>query len=49
MEFLFATPSFQAEEQLESYMNTFDVVLIDDQTMDLPNKLLSLIVANDAK
>lgn len=32
------------EEQLEKYMDTFDIVLIDDQTMDVPSKLLQLIV-----
>lgn len=34
----------QVEEQLDKYMNTFDIVLIDDQTMDLPSKILNLIV-----
>ncbi|XP_018788098.1 PREDICTED: 7-methylguanosine phosphate-specific 5'-nucleotidase [Bactrocera latifrons] len=32
-----------ANEYLEEYMNTFDIVLIDDQTMNVPLTLLKLI------
>ncbi|XP_036334182.1 7-methylguanosine phosphate-specific 5'-nucleotidase [Rhagoletis pomonella] len=31
------------QENMEQYMNTFDIVLVDDQTMDVPLTLLKLI------
>ncbi|XP_016953663.1 7-methylguanosine phosphate-specific 5'-nucleotidase [Drosophila biarmipes] len=31
------------EANMEKYMNTFDIVLVDDQTMDVPRTLLALI------
>ncbi|XP_037952549.1 7-methylguanosine phosphate-specific 5'-nucleotidase [Teleopsis dalmanni] len=31
------------EDNLEKYMNVFDIVLVDDQTMDVPRALLTLI------
>ncbi|KAH8384564.1 hypothetical protein KR093_001025 [Drosophila rubida] len=31
------------EANMEKYMNTFDIVLVDDQTMDVPNALLALV------
>lgn len=31
------------EANMQKYMNTFDIVLVDDQTMDVPNALLALI------
>lgn len=38
----------QIEEQLDKYMDTFDIVLIDDQTMDVPNRIVSLIAEGEA-
>lgn len=34
---------FQAEHSLPAYLDAFDIVLIDDQTMDVPRAILSLI------
>ncbi|KAH8337952.1 hypothetical protein KR067_011626 [Drosophila pandora] len=31
------------EENMKNYMDTFDIVLVDDQTMDVPRALVSLI------
>ncbi|XP_034475881.1 7-methylguanosine phosphate-specific 5'-nucleotidase-like [Drosophila innubila] len=31
------------EANMEKYMNTFDIVLVDDQTMDVPRALIDLI------
>ncbi|XP_064537951.1 7-methylguanosine phosphate-specific 5'-nucleotidase [Drosophila montana] len=31
------------EANMDKYMNTFDIVLVDDQTMDVPRALLALI------
>lgn len=28
---------------MKNYMDTFDIVLVDDQTMDVPRALVSLI------
>ena len=36
---------FQPEDNLPNYLDAFDIVLIDDQTMDVPIKLISLIAA----
>ncbi|CAD7011368.1 unnamed protein product [Ceratitis capitata] len=36
-----------AEEYIEQYMSTFDIVLIDDQTMNVPLALLKLITGNN--
>lgn len=37
------TSNFQIDERLETFMDTFDVVLLDDQTMDLPNAIVNLM------
>ena len=34
------------EENLDNYMEAFDIVLIDDQTMDVPLALLDIIEKN---
>uniref|UniRef100_A0A667ZKN0 5'-nucleotidase n=1 Tax=Myripristis murdjan TaxID=586833 RepID=A0A667ZKN0_9TELE len=40
----------QVEERKESYVNSFDIVLVKDETMDVPNAVLSYITsAGDAK
>lgn len=37
----------QADDHLEKYMDTFDIVMIDDQTMDVPNRILTLIADSE--
>jgi HAD superfamily hydrolase (TIGR01544 family) len=37
----------KVKERLDQYMEGFDVVLVDDQTMDFPNAILSDILANN--
>lgn len=41
---LFYCYLFQIEDCLESYMEHYDIVLADDQTFDIPNCLIKLIV-----
>ena len=36
----------KVKERLDQYMEGFDVVLVDDQTMDFPNAILSDILVN---
>jgi hypothetical protein len=36
--------SLQVEDRLEEFLNHFDIVLIDDQTMDVVNGILDLIL-----
>lgn len=37
--------AFQPEINLPKYQERFDIVLVDDQTMDVPRKIISLIAA----
>ncbi|XP_071375640.1 7-methylguanosine phosphate-specific 5'-nucleotidase-like [Centroberyx affinis] len=36
----------QVEERKESYVNSFDIVLVKDETMDVPNAVLSYITSS---
>lgn len=48
MTFVFKHADFiQADDHLEKYMDTFDIVMIDDQTMDVPNRILTLIADSE--
>jgi len=35
---------FQVEESLELFMEKFDIVLVDDQTMQIPMEILNNIL-----
>lgn len=35
---------FQIDEYLEQYMNKFDIVLVDDQTMEIPTTILDKVL-----
>lgn len=37
---------FQVEERKESYVNAFDVVLVRDETMDVPNAILRNVISS---
>ncbi|KAM4716227.1 cytosolic 5'-nucleotidase 3-like isoform 2-T2 [Anableps anableps] len=37
----------QVEERIESYLNSFDIVLLKDETMDVPNAVLRFIVSSE--
>lgn len=37
---------FQVEERKESYINSFDIVLVKDETMDVPNAILTHITSS---
>ncbi|KAF7652611.1 hypothetical protein LDENG_00094560 [Lucifuga dentata] len=39
----------QVEERKESYINSFDIVLVKDETMDVPNGILSYITSSRDK
>lgn len=34
------------EERKESYINSFDIVLVKDETMDVPNAILRYITSS---
>lgn len=36
--------SFQVDEYLEQYMDKFDIVLVDDQTMKIPTTILDKVL-----
>lgn len=36
----------QVEDRRESYVNAFDVVLVKDETMDVPNAVLRYITSS---
>jgi hypothetical protein len=40
----FGCISLQVEERLEEFQKNFDIVLIDDQTMDVVNSILNLVL-----
>ena len=35
--------NYKIKENLETYMDTFDVVLVNDETMDFPNQLMEYV------
>ncbi|XP_015253505.1 PREDICTED: 7-methylguanosine phosphate-specific 5'-nucleotidase-like [Cyprinodon variegatus] len=39
----------QVEDRKESYMNSFDIVLVKDETMDVPNAILRYIISETRK
>ncbi|XP_038154681.1 7-methylguanosine phosphate-specific 5'-nucleotidase-like isoform X1 [Cyprinodon tularosa] len=39
----------QVEDRQESYMNSFDIVLVKDETMDVPNAILRYIISETRK
>ncbi|KAM9426124.1 7-methylguanosine phosphate-specific 5'-nucleotidase-like [Pholidichthys leucotaenia] len=39
----------QVEERKESYVNSFDIVLVKDETMDVPNAILRYVAASSDK
>lgn len=39
----------QVEERKESYINSFDIVLVKDETMDVPNAILAYITSSRDK
>ncbi|XP_056152672.1 7-methylguanosine phosphate-specific 5'-nucleotidase-like [Lampris incognitus] len=39
----------QVEERKESYVNSFDIVLVNDETMDIPNAVLNYITSSSDK
>lgn len=41
--------SFQIEERLSLYMDQFDIVLVDDQTFDIPCAIVKLILKEESK
>lgn len=38
----------QVEERKDSYVNSFDIVLVRDETMDVPNAILRFITSSGA-
>ncbi|XP_061822660.1 7-methylguanosine phosphate-specific 5'-nucleotidase-like isoform X1 [Nerophis lumbriciformis] len=38
----------QVDERRESYMNSFDIVLVKDETMDIPNSILRFLTSSGA-
>lgn len=44
---IFFVTVFQIEEQLETFMEAFDIVLIDDQTFKFVDALIDLILSGN--
>jgi L-rhamnose isomerase len=40
---LFFLREIQIEERLPVFLDAFDVVLLDDQTMDVPNEIIRAV------
>lgn len=36
----------QVEERLQVYMDTYDIVLVQDETLDVPNAVLLYLTGN---
>jgi len=38
---------WQIDERLQTYLDAFDIVLVNDQTMDVPNAIVKRITSNN--
>ena len=38
--------NYKIEENLNTYLETFDIVLVNDETMDFPNQLMNYLNEN---
>lgn len=46
MNLLFFLCCVQVEERKQSYLDTYDVVLVKDETMEVPNALMLYLTGN---